>query len=57
MNREALQAWRKGVWQLQRDVYKKAVVSLIELEVRIRPCGRSDLLPSHQFIPLTRRFE
>lgn len=28
------------VWQLPRDVYKKAVVSLIELEVRVRPCGR-----------------
>lgn len=28
------------VWQIPRNVYKKTVVSLIELEARVRPCGR-----------------
>ena len=28
------------VWQLPRNVYKKVVVSLIELEARVRPYGR-----------------
>lgn len=29
-----------ALWQIPRNVYKKAVVSLIELESRVRPCGR-----------------